>query len=319
MKINVELLRKLEDTIDTVHPERGEVPIKILGYGEISLVFELLEDESIAYKRLPIFDTETQVKRHVSAYHKYQEILEKKIGLSIPPYDTAWFKTSSSNISLYCAQEKVLPESVGNKVIHQVSREDVQTFVRLVMKEMKKIWDFNRTNKTLEVGLDGQISNWSIIGYDPNNPRVTEDAQFLYLDTTTPMFRVNGVEAMEPDLFLKSAPSFLRWLLKALFVQEVVDRYYDWRLVTTDLIANFYKEQRPELIPGLIRSINDFFSSEASEFEIEPFTLEEIYSYYQGDKRIWTIFQTARRMDRYFKTQMLRGKYDFYLPPTIKR
>ncbi|GAH96291.1 unnamed protein product, partial [marine sediment metagenome] len=49
----------LERSIDIYNPENGEVPIKILGFGEISLVFELLSDvEPIAYKRIPIFDNE---------------------------------------------------------------------------------------------------------------------------------------------------------------------------------------------------------------------------------------------------------------------
>ena len=59
MKINIELLRELERNIDTVNPEKGKVPIKILGFGEISLVFTLVNDSgNVAYKRIPIFDTE---------------------------------------------------------------------------------------------------------------------------------------------------------------------------------------------------------------------------------------------------------------------
>jgi hypothetical protein len=133
------------------------------------------------------------------------------------------------------------------------------------------------------------------------------------------MFRKEGVEAMEAELFLKSAPSFLRFLLKAFFLQEVIDRYYDWRLVTIDLVANFFKEQKSEIIPRLIKRINRFFEEEASEFEIEPLTFEEVQKYYKSDKRIWVIFQNARRFDRFIKTKILRKEYDFYLPDKIKR
>ena len=133
------------------------------------------------------------------------------------------------------------------------------------------------------------------------------------------MYRKNGVEAMEGELFLKSTPSFLRFLIKAFFLQEVLDRYYDWRLVTIDLIANFFKEQKPEIIPKLIRRINRFFKEEANEFEIEPIQFEEVYKYYKNDKLIWVIFQNARRLDRYLKTKLLKKKYNFYLPEKIKR
>ncbi len=318
MKINMDLLQKFEETIDTIHPERGKVPIMILGYGEISLVFELVAEPNIAYKRLPIFDTKTQVQRHISAYKMYHKILER-LGISVPLEDTVWFYSQKSNIVLYCAQEKIPTETIGNKIIHHLSGEEVETLVLLVMRQMLKVWSFNQRSKSLKVGLDGQISNWAVVGNNPQNPQVTEEDQLIYLDTSTPMFRINNVDAMDPVLFLKSAPFFLRWLLKALFLEDVVGRYYDFRLVTIDLIANFFKEQLPNLIPGLIKVINDFFSDEAEKLDITPIAYKEIHDYYEEDKQIWVIFQNARLIDRYIQTKLFRKQYDFYLPGKIKR
>lgn len=320
MKIDIELLKNFDDTIDTVHPEKGGVPIKILGYGEISLVFEIIGDpENLAYKRIPIFDTEEQVKRFDWAFKEYNRLLEDEVGYNLPEQEMVWFKDKKEKIQVYCVQKKVLSESVCNNVIHQVSDKEVETLVILVLKEMKKLWSFSRNNETIDLGLDGQISNFAVIDYDPNNPKIHNEARLLYFDTSTPMFRQNGEEAMDAKLFLKSTPSFLRYLVKIAFLDEVVDRYYDWRLVTVDLIANFFKEQRPELIPGLIKQINDFFNEEASEFEMEPITFEEVQKYYKNDKRIWIIFQNARKIDRFIKSKILRKKYDFYLPEKIKR
>jgi len=320
MKINTDLIVKLEETIDTIHPERGEIPIKILGFGEISLVFELVDDpEKIAYKRLPIFDNEKQVKRHVNAYNEYNRILKEDIGLNVPDYGALWLKSPTGGIVLYCAQEKIPPESIGNRIIHELNNNDVKKLVLLVMRELKKVWAFNKDNVNINVGLDGQISNFSLLGYDPSNPKISENAKLLYVDTSTPMYRINEVEAMEAILFLKSAPSFIRWLLKALFLQEVMDRYYDWRLVTIDLIANFFKEQKPEIIPGLLKVVNKFFADEVNEFNIEPITFEEVHSYYKNDKMIWVVFQAFRKFDRFLKTKLFRKKYDFYLPEKIER
>ena len=81
---------------------------------------------------------------------------------------------------------------------------------------------------------------------------MSQDATLLYLDTSTPILRLNGVEQLNAELFLRSAPPYLAWILRLLFLQEVVTRYYDARKVTIDLIANFYKEQRPELVPELV-------------------------------------------------------------------
>jgi len=320
MKVNIELLKEFEKTIDTIHPEQGKIPIKILGFGEISLVFKIHDDPlNLAYKRIPIFYNEKEVIRHIWAYDEYCRILEKEIGFILPNHGTVWFKDDNDEIKFYCIQEIVNPEAVGNKVIHNVSDDKIETLIILVMKEMKKVWDFNRNNENIDLGLDGQISNFVVADYDAARPNINENSKLLYLDTSTPLFRKQGVEAMEAELLLRSAPSFLRFILKALFVQEVLDRYYDWKLVTIDLIANFFKEQKLEIIPRIIKRVNRFFNEEAKEFEIEPITLEEVEKYYKNDKMIWSIFQNARRFDRFIKTKLFRKKYDFYLPEKIKR
>ncbi len=321
MEINTELLKKLEYTLDTIHPEKGKVPINILGYGEISIVFDIIDDvSSIAYKRLPIFENIKQIKRHKKAFIMYNDIL-RRLGVTVPPSDVIWMKSSKRDgYTLYCAQEKVDSESFGHKILsHNVTEEEIQLLILLIMREMYKIWGFNERSKSIKVGLDGQISNWAVIGYDCNNPQISASARLIYLDTSTPLFRVNGVEAMEAVLFLKSAPSFLRWILKALFLEEVVGRYYDFRLVTIDLIANFLKEQHPKLIPGVLKIINDFFTEEVAELGITPIKYEEIKKYYDDDKQIWVIFQNARRLDRWIQTKLLRKHYDFYLPEKIER
>jgi hypothetical protein len=319
LKINLNLLKKLEKSINTVNPEKGKVPIRILGFGEISLVFELLEDPNhLAYKRIPIFDNELQVKRHIWAYNHYNKILANA-GLLLPDYDIAWFRDHRNKIQFYCVQEQVAAESVGNKVIHKIPIEEIHLLVLLILREMKKVWTYSRKHKNIDVGLDGQISNFAVIGYNSNNHHITPDTKLIYLDTSTPMFRIKGKEAMEAVLFLKSAPSFIRWLLKALFLEETVGRYYDWRKVAIDLIANFFKEQRPELIPGLIRLVNRFLAEEATEFQIMPITVEEVQKYYDSDKNIWVIFQSVRRFDRTLKTKIFKKTYDFYLPEKIKR
>ena len=320
LKIDIEVLKKLERSIDTYNPENGEVPIKILGFGEISLVFEILNDvEPIAYKRIPIFDNEKQVKRHIWAYNEYNRILNQDVGLNLPKYDVAWFKDDEDKIQFYCIQEKISAESIGNRVIHQLSENDIETLILLVMREMKKVWEYSKNHELIDLGLDGQISNFALIGYDSNNPKIDMNTKLAYIDTSTPMFRKNGVEAMDAELFLKSTPSFLRFLVKAAFLDEVVDRYYDWRLVTIDLIANFFKEQKPELIPRIIRKVNEFFANEASDFEMEPINFLEVEKYYKNDKMIWVIFQNARKIDRFIKTKLFKKKYDFYLPEKIKR
>jgi hypothetical protein len=317
MKIDIALLKNFEKSLDTLHPERGKIPIKILGYGEISLVFSI-QGQNIAYKRIPIFDNERQVKRHIWAYNTYNDLLEK-IGFYLPEYDVVWFEDNQGKIQFYCIQEMIDVNSVANKVIHYLSAKQVKLLVLLVLREMKKVWDFNRESKIYEVALDGQISNFIVIGFNKNDPNINQNTKLGYLDTSTPLFRVNGKEAMEPELLLKSAPSFLRWLLKALFLEDTVNRYYDFRRVIIDLIANFYKEQLPHFIPSLIDLANTFLKEEASEHDIPLIEWQEVYEYYKSDANMWEIFQTVRKLDRWIQTKILRNRYPFYLPAEIQR
>jgi len=320
MQVDIDLLKKFEKNIDTIHPEKGNISIKILGYGEISLVFEILDDiNKIAYKRIPIFDTITQVKRHIWAYKEYNRILKEDVGLNIPDYDAAWFLDENQNIQFYCLQEKIDPKSVGNRIIHDLSKKELKILVLLALREMKKVWTYSKNNSKIDLGLDGQISNFSVMNYDNRNPNINENTKLLYLDTSTPMFKVNGNEAMEAILFLKSAPSFLRWLLKLAFLEDTVNRYYDWRRVSIDLIANFFKEQRPDMIHPLIDLTNEFFKEEASEFNVEPIELSEVQDYYKSDRDMWVIFQKVRKLDRFLKTKIFNKQYEFYLPPDILR
>ena len=320
MKIDVDLLKEFERTIDTKQPEKGEIPIKILGYGEISLVFEIVGDpQQLAYKRIPIFDNEEQVERFIGAYNEYCRILKDDVGYNLPEHDVVWFRDEKEKIQLYCVQKKLTSDSVCNNVIHKVSDKEIETLVLLVMKEMKKVWDYSKNNEVIDLGLDGQISNFAIIDYDINNPKVSEDSKLLYFDTSTPFLRMNGEEAMDFVLLLKSAPGFLRGIIKAVYLEETVNRYYDWRKVSIDLVANFFKEQREDLVPRLIEVVNTFFKEEASEFEIDPLNFEEIEKYYKSDASMWSLFQKVRKFHRFIKTKILRKQYPFYLPGKIER
>ena len=184
---------------------------------------------------------------------------------------------------------------------------------------MKKVFDFNRLHQgEIEVGFDGQISNWAIIGFDPQKPNLEEPVQLVYFDTSTPLTRKNGREQLDPELFLRSAPSFLVWLLRLLFVEDVMTRYYDFRRVAVDLIANFLKEQRPDIIPDLIHEANTLLSSHDPEGEFTPITIKEVHSYYREDAMIWRLYLAFRKVDR-FLHGFLGQAYPYVLPEKIRR
>jgi hypothetical protein len=321
LQVDVHMLAEFERGLDPRYPERSRIPARVLGYGEISTVFEIHAEgmEGYAFKRLPIFKDRDEIVPYLASYEEYNRILKDEVGISPPPYGHAEFVSDSGRPIFFIIQEQLPAHSIGNKAIHLLPDDEVPTLVRLILRELKKIWDFNHEHEDLEVAIDGQISNWSIVSFDAESPHVDEDTRFLYMDTSTPLFRIAGVEQLDPELFLRSAPSFLVWIIRLLFLEDVMTRYYDFRLVTIDLIANFYKEQKAEFIPRLVETANDFFASEASYLGIAPITEKDVASYYREDALIWTLYLSMRKLDRFLRTRLLRREYPYILPGKIKR
>ncbi|MHB8781759.1 MAG: DUF6206 family protein [Candidatus Geothermincolia bacterium] len=316
--VDVGLLKDFERQLDPRCPERGAIPARILGYGEISTVFELGKDSGLAFKRLPIFRCVDEMERYSHIYREYNRLLADDIGLMLPPHGITYFE-QDGRIVCFLYQEKLPSRSIGSRAIHLLPDEGVITLVRLVLRQLVKVWDFNSAQQRYRVGIDGQISNWALAGGDAAGPSVSEDSALYYLDTSTPLYRVDGVEQIDPELFLRSAPSFLVWLIRMLFLEDVVTRYYDFRLVAIDLVANFYKEQRAELIPALLDTVNDFFTSERPDLALAPVTAKEVRAYYREDALIWRLYLGARKLDRFLRTRLTRRGYPYILPGKISR
>jgi hypothetical protein len=272
----------------------------------------------MAFKRLPLFYNQQEVEKYRVTYEEYNRLLEEEIGLHLPAHSYASFLNQAGRPIFYIIQKQLPAASLGHKAIHQLPRPLVSVLVRRLLQELRKVWEFNRRQDRLQVAIDGQISNWAIDDFDPQNPRLA-DTSLSYVDTSTPLFRVQGVEQLDTELFLRSAPSFLVWLLRLLFLKDVVNRYYDFHLVAVDLAANFYKEQRPDLIPDVIAVVNDFFSGEAADLGIQPLDEKEVSSYYKEDALIWSLYLSMRQVDRFIRRNILRREYPYILPERIQR
>jgi hypothetical protein len=317
----LELLQEFERGLDPQYPEQSEIPAVVLGYGEISTVFAIQAKglRDLAFKRLPLFHSMEEVEQYRAAYEEYNRLLQEEIGVRLPAHSYTAFLNQAGRPIFYIVQRQLPAASIGNQALHFLPREMVQVLVRRILQELRRVWDLNQEQDRLQVAIDGQISNWSIDGFDPQSPHLDGTSTLFYLDTSTPLFRVQGVEQLDAELFLRSAPSFLVWILRLLFLEDVVNRYYDFHRVVVDLAANFYKEQRPELVPEVIAVANDFFTGEAADLGIEPLTEKEVKSYYREDALIWSLYLSMRRLDRLLRTRLLRREYPYILPGKIKR
>jgi hypothetical protein len=321
VEIQGALLQEFERGLDPLNPGKSKIPCHILGYGEISTVFEIQVDglQNLAFKRMCIFETREELQTYLSAFVEYHRRLEDDIGLHLPEHGYIAFECDSGRPVFYIIQKKLVPGSIGNNALAHLQLPETIALLRSILGELYKVWNYNRTHPESRVGIDGQISNWAIKEFDPDHPSLDENFSLFYLDTSTPLCTIDGVEQLNPELLLRSAPPYLVWILRLLFVKDVMTRYYDARKVIIDLIANFYKEQKPELIPDVLACANDFIMHQGADLGIQPIKAKEVEDYYREDKLIWSLYLSMRRFDRFMRKKVLRRDYPYILPGKIKR
>lgn len=315
INIDRELIERFEQGLDLRHPERSQIPARVLGYGEISTVLEIGQDD-LAYKRMPMFKDAGEATRYEALYDDYLAALAQA-GIEVVPGAYIALPERHGRVVAYIVQEKLRAGSFAHKAIHALAPAEIQRLFQAVLIETGKVFNFNRRQASqAALGFDAQISNWAIADYAPGSERLPDPIRLRYFDTSTPLMRLQGAEQLDPELFLRSAPSFLVWIIRLFLLEDVMTRYYDLRQVTTDIIANFYKEGRPDLIPGLVDAANS--SLLAAEQDVSPLTTAEIDAYYREDARIWRIYLAFRKIDRSLH-RLLGKEYPYVLPDKIKR
>ena len=105
IEIDPYFFQNFEKGFNPRYPERGAIPVRVLGYGEISTVLEIMTDDmgDLACKRMPMFKSATEVENYLKVYEQYLRVLEHQIGLNLIPSKTAWtakFQIGPSLISI---------------------------------------------------------------------------------------------------------------------------------------------------------------------------------------------------------------------------
>ena len=317
--VDFDLLWRFEEGLDPSQPEKNDIPCRVLGYGEISTVFAVDADglRGVALKRMVLFADKTELTDYLKAYHQYHQLLVAELDISLPQHGHAAFIPDDGRPIFYIIQQQLTGGMIGNQLLHKLSHEENQKLFRRVLRHVHKTWLFNQSQDKHEVALDGQISNWALPVSDVAS--IDQETPLLYIDTSTPIFRIDGKEQLNVELFLRLAPSFMRWIMRRYFLDDVMSRYYDVRFIIIDLIANLIKEQKESLIPEFIEIANTFFSSEMAAARIEPIKQEEIRAYYREDALIWSLYTGMRRFDRFLHRYILRRPYIHILPGKTDR
>jgi hypothetical protein len=306
MDIDRDLLTRFESGLDPQNLKESSVPAVILGYGEISTVFQIGECAGIAYKRMPLFRDTASAERYAAQFLEYCNLIAES-GLKLPESRTGIVALPGRPVVLYIAQKILPPERFAHKLIHLLDFRETGKMIENILLQIELVWSFNRNRKPLfELALDGQLSNWVV--------SENESDGLYFVDTSTPLYRKDGVEQLDPELLLQSAPGFLRWILRLFFLKDVMNRYYDRRQVCIDLAANLFKEQKPEMVPAAVEIMNDISFGRGN-----PLSAEEVKKYYSTDRKIWALFLAFRRIDRFITTKIMHKRYEFILPGKIKR
>jgi hypothetical protein len=309
--INKNILKEFEEGLNTLNPEKSKIPARIIGYGEISTVFiiEHPSFHSLVFKRIPVFSSREEAEYYDGILQEYLQILKDDVGIDVAQSQGVIVETSDGRIVYYIAQELIPKSNIANSFITSVDDKDKTNVFKQAVIEILKVKTFNDRSSKIKVGIDGQISNWAVKNSSGNIH--SGNIQLTYIDVSTPLYRKDGKEMLPAELFLKSTPPIIRGILKLAFLKEVLDRYYDFKSILIDLVANLFKEGLIDFVPKAVDIVNAFLDDKIS--------FEQVKSYYKRDAFIWSLFQSMRRTHRFFRTKIMRKRYEFILPGKIKR
>ncbi len=304
MDIEINLLKQFEKELIPHDLSRSSIPAKIIGFGEISAIFQIGNNNEIIYKRIPIFPDIKTAQDYRKMYFEYCSLV-RQAGIHLPEDDAVIVQTPGHPVVIYFVQKRFDDPFFCHNLINTLDESEIVIMLEQIMTALTRIWQFNKEQApNYEIAVDCQLSNWVWV-------KQNGEKRLFLVDTSTPFIRKKRVEQLAVELLLQSVPVYIRWMVRMLDLDDVIGRYYDHKKVVIDLVANLYKEQRPDLIPCFLKTVNHFLDQ-----KILP---KDIDTYYKEDKMIWTLFSALRKAERFITVNVLRKRYEFILPGKIKR
>jgi hypothetical protein len=287
-------LDEVEAAIDDALVSGDDQGLRVLGYGEITLVVGWPADSPRwACKRLPTFPTLEDFGRYCERFGRYLEELSAA-GVTPVPSALRSLATVGGGIAGYVVQPVLPVGTLGPDVLRSATAQEGEALLRTLRDHITAV-------AGPRVGIDGQVSNWALVR-----------GQVQYLDVTTPMlFGPDGRLLLDMDLFLAAYPWLLRGPIRRFVAPGVVGAYREARHVLVDLAANLIKERLEAWIPVSLAVANDHVTPVITEDEVRHF--------YRSDARLWEAMLRLRRADRSWQRRVRRRSYPFLLPHPIER
>lgn len=272
-----------------------ESTLEVLGYGEISTVVALeASGRRWACKRLPPFPSEESLRAYRALFGEYLGAL-REAGVAPLASEIHVVPGSPSLPIAYVVQPRLAADALLPRVLRAA---DERAGVALLMCVVDAI---ERVTATGRAGIDAQLSNFCL-----------EGGALRYLDVSTPLLRdASGHERLETRLFLAALPWALRGAVERFMLSAIVDKYYDARGATLDLLANLHKERLGRWVAPALDELRSRFAV--------PIDAREVQSAYDADSRLWRALLAVRRFDRAWQRAVRRRAYPFLLPGPIAR
>ncbi len=286
-------LALLESRVQRALCSGDDSALRVLGYGEISLVIGWpREGPRWACKRLPPFASSADADAYTETLDAYLEVLDRR-GVRVAPTTVRRTAVPDGRLAVYCVQEVLPSDSLAVEVVARGGRTARDLLGGIVDTALEVVDD--------HVGLDAQLSNWALM-----------EGQLTYFDVTTPLLRgPDGSERLDTEIFLASLPPVLRGPVRRFVLPGIMQRYHRPRSVVLDLAANLIKEDLEGWIGPVLAAV---------EGRVDPpLSDAEVYSDYRSDARTWGLLQAVRRADRLWQRKVRRRTYPFLLPARIQR
>ena len=267
-------------------------PLKVLGYGEITVVVGWPTDHpTVALKRLPPSRDRLRLERYADLIDTYCERLRAK-HIRVAPHDHVIVAASGGGWALYNIQPLFAAPALAIESLRSTIPAAGNWVVRSVIGHAIKA--------TPELGIDAQFTNWFL-----------DDNDLILVDTTTPILRDQGKSALDVGMLLTPMPAVLRPVLRRFVVPDILARLHDPRSNVIDLTSNLHRERLADWIPHVL--------DEANRHLDRPIERSEVDAYYHSDKRLWSTIQRAKRTQRWWSTSVRRRPYPVLLPGPIER
>ena len=122
MDVDENLLVEFETGLNPQHLERSTIPATLIGFGEISAIFQIADRSGTAYKRLPLFADHPSAQTYIGKYNEYCEMLGDA-GLNLPPDKAIIISVPQRPVVLYIAQKQLPATRFAHRLTTKIFRK----------------------------------------------------------------------------------------------------------------------------------------------------------------------------------------------------